>query len=326
MLGKVKNDKNTFPDQEKADTKQEVIPATEETKIWGVSSEACTKKIAEKSVQWCEDWNWALFKDGREVCIADKAVLEKYGYEPGDMITLDLGRYKQTLSGVYLEREEMSTENITIVGVMERSDTLAEAQPPELLIPLSYAKQLFEKNDKTYFASALAFTVKDPMELNALKQDLKDAGMKTVVTAAKDSYAGSAIRFDDAVFIETAGNLDRTLNLLKGYLPFLFLIVLLTGYVVPHLLLQGRREEYAVMRALGTSKKRCILLFFSEHILLAAFGGGLGSIAGVAAGAAKIRHAGLIWGIFLVCYLLGAAAAMWMFGRISIAAVLARRD
>ncbi len=326
LLGKVKNDKNTFPDQEKADTKQEVIPATEETKIWGVSSEACTKKIAEKSVQWCEDWNWALFKDGREVCIADKAFLEKYGYEPGDMITLDLGRYKQTLSGVYLEREEMSTENITIVGVMERSDTLAEAQPPELLIPLFYAKQLFEKNDKTYFASALSFTVKDPMELNALKQDLKDAGMKTVVTAAKDSYAGSAIRFDDAVFIETAGNLDRTLNLLKGYLPFLFLIVLLTGYVVPHLLLQGRREEYAVMRALGTSKKRCILLFFSEHILLAAFGGGLGSIAGVAAGAAKIRHAGLIWGIFLVCYLLGAAAAMWMFGRISIAAVLARRD
>ena len=47
LLGKVKNDKNTFPDQEKADTKQEVIPATEETKIWGVSSEACTKKIAE---------------------------------------------------------------------------------------------------------------------------------------------------------------------------------------------------------------------------------------------------------------------------------------
>ena len=39
----------------------------------------------------------------------------------------------------------MSTENITIVGVMERSDTLAEAQPPELLIPLFYAKQLFEK-------------------------------------------------------------------------------------------------------------------------------------------------------------------------------------
>ena len=51
------------------------------------------------------------------------------------------------------------------------------------------------------------------------------------------------IRFDDAVFIETAGNLDRTLNLLKGYLPFLFLIVLLTGYVVPHLLLQGRKRR-----------------------------------------------------------------------------------
>ena len=106
----------------------------------------------------------------------------------------------------------------------------------------------------------------------------------------------------------------------------MFLIVLLTGYVVPHLLLQGRREEYAVMRALGTSKKRCILLSFSEHILLAAFGGGLGSIAGVAAGAVKIRHAGLIWGIFLVCYLLGAAAAGADVWTDQLAAVLARRD
>lgn len=326
LLGKVKNDKNGFENLKENDKMDEVIPATEETKIWGISSEACIKKFSEKPVQWSEDWNWDLFKKETEVCIVDKTFLEKYGYEMGDQITLEMGRYKQTLSGVYLEREEMSTEKMTIVGLTERSDILTDAQPPEVWIPLSYAKQLFEKNEKTYFASALSFTVKDPMELNTFKQKLKDAGMKTVVTAAQDSYAGSAIRFDDAVFIETVGNLERTLNLLKGYLPFLFMIVLLTGYVVPHLLLQGRREEYAVMRALGTSKKRCILLLFSEHILLAALGGGLGAAAGIAADAAEVWTAGLIWASYLICYLLGAAAAMWMFGRISVAAVLSCRD
>lgn len=327
LLGKVKSDKNNSKFLlESAEEKQGVIPATEETKIWGIGSEPCIKKAAGKLVQWGTDWNWECFKEGTEVCIADKAFLEKYGYKVGDMITLELGRYKQTLSGVYLEREEMSTEKMMVVGVTERADTLTETQMPDLLIPLSYAKQLFEKNDKTYFASAFSFMVKDPMELNALKEDLKEAGIKTVVTTAQDSYAGSAIRFDDAVFIETAGNLERTLHLLKSYLPFLFLIVLVTGYVVPHLLLQGRREEYAVMRALGTSKNRCIALFFAEHLLLAAFGGGIGILAGIVTGAAEVWAAGLIGGIFLACYLLGAAAAMWMFGRISIAAVLARRD
>ena len=74
------------------------------------------------------------------------------------------------------------------------------------------------------------------------------------------------------------------------------LIVVLSGYIVPHLLLQGRKGEYAIMRALGTSKRRCTLVFFAEHMLLAACGGAVGT--------------------------LGAAAALWMFGRMSIAAVL----
>lgn len=87
----------------------------------------------------------------------------------------------------------------------------------------------------------------------------------------------------------------------------------------------GRKGEYAIMRALGTSKRRCTLVFFMEHMLLAAFGGVAGVVIGAVFGTADILTAWIVWAVFLCCYTLGAAAAMWMFGRISVAAVLTQR-
>ena len=112
-----------------------------------------------------------------------------------------------------------------------------------------------------------------------MKRDLREPRLTPVVPGSSENYAGSALRMEDDVFIQAARGLEKSISLLEGFMPFVLLIVVLSGYIVPHLLLQGRKGEYAIMRALGA-------------------------------------------GIFLCCYTLGAGAAMWMFGRISIAAVL----
>ena len=80
------------------------------------------------------------------------------------------------------------------------------------------------------------------------------------------------------------------------------------------------------MRALGTGKRFCSLIFYMEHMLPAMAGALLGAAAGVLAGALGIAEAIPVWGIYLLFYMAGAAAAMWRFGRFSIAAVLAHRD
>nr|WP_302136201.1 MerR family transcriptional regulator [uncultured Schaedlerella sp.] len=297
------------------------IPQADEFRILGINDLGSVYEDCEQDLAWADGWSWESFQKSRDVCIAGTAFLEGHGLEPGDHLSCSLEHYIRAEIGLGLEREELKPLEMEIVGAIEDSEA-GESMAAEVMLPIGAVRQLYEENDKVYFASSLRFTVKDPMKLNELKQDLREPGLTPVVPGSPENYAGSALRMEDDVFIQAALGLEKSISLLEGFLPFVLLIVVLSGYIVPHLLLQGRKGEYAIMRALGTSKRRATLVFFAEHMLLAACGGAAGAVIGAMFGTADILTAWMVWGIFLCCYTLGAAAALWMFGRMSIAAVL----
>ena len=298
---------------------------TDEFQILGVNCPEITEDYTEEEIHWADGWDWERFLEGEPVCIAGNTFLEQQDLEPGDEAMFALEHYQPLPVGTGLERSSLRPEKMEIVGVMDVPEDSA-AQAPQIVVPVDRVKQIYKENGKVYFASSLAFTVTDPTELNSLKQDLVRAGLSSVVPELTDSYIGSALRMEDDVFIQAYTGLEKNISLLEAFLPFILLVVLLAGYLVPHLLLQGRRGEYAIMRALGTSKKRCTVLFFTEHMLLAMAGGAVGACLAAIFGAAGVRAAAAVWGLFLLCHALGAAAAMWMFGKMSVAAVLSRRD
>lgn len=296
----------------------------DEFRLLGVNSPDSIYENSEKDFIWADGWNWEKFQESTNVCLVGNTFLRNRNLEIGGHLACSLERYIQARIGLGVERESLKPLEMEIVGVAD--DTKAgESMEAEVFLPLADVKQIYEENDKVYFASSLMFTVKDPMELNGLKQELKETGLTPVVPGSVENYAGSALRMDDDVFIQAAAGLEKSVSLLEGFLPFVLLIIVLAGYIVPHLLLQGRKSEYAIMRALGTGKKRCAMVFFAEHMLLAAAGGAVGAILGVSFGTADLLTAGTVWLVFLCCYTLGAAAAMWMFGRISVAAVLTQQ-
>lgn len=297
------------------------IPQADEFRILGINDLGSVYEDCEQDLAWADGWSWESFQKSRDVCIAGTAFLEGHGLEPGDHLSCSLEHYIRAEIGLGLEREELEPLEMEIVGAIEDSEA-GESMAAEVMLPIGAVRQLYEENDKVYFASSLRFTVKDPMKLNELKQDLREPGLTPVVPGSPENYAGSALRMEDDVFIQAALGLEKSISLLEGFLPFVLLIVVLSGYIVPHLLLQGRKGEYAIMRALGTSKRRATLVFFAEHMLLAACGGAAGAVIGAMFGTADILTAWMVWGIFLCCYTLGAAAVLWMFGRMSIAAVL----
>lgn len=298
---------------------------TDEFQILGVNCPELTEDYTEEEIHWANGWDWERFLEGEPVCIAENTFLEQQNLGLGDEATFALEHYQPLPVGTGLERSSLRPEKMEIVGVMDVLEDRA-AQIPQIVMPVDRVKQIYKENGKVYFASSLAFTVTDPTDLNALKQDLVKAGLSSVVPELTDSYIGSALRMEDDVFIQAYIGLEKNISLLEAFLPFILLVVLLAGYLVPHLLLQGRRGEYAIMRALGTSKKRCTVLFFTEHMLLAMAGGGIGACLAAVFGTAGIQVAVAVWGLFLLCHALGAAAAMWMFGKMSVAAVLSRRD
>ena len=52
----------------------------------------------------------------------------------------------------------------------------------------------------------------------------------------------------------------------------------------------------------------------------------IGAAAGMISGAVDPVSGVIVWGLYLIFYMMGAGAAMWRFGRFSIAAVLSHRD
>lgn len=297
------------------------IPWEDEFQILGINDLESVYEDCEKDLTWADGWNWEKFQESSDVCIAGTTFLQGHNLETGDRLSCSLEHYIRAAIGLGLEREGLKPLEMEIVGVIDDTEA-EESMAAEVMLPLGAVRQIYEENDKVYFASSLRFTVKEPMKLNELKQDLREPGLTSVVPGSNENYAGSALRMEDDVFIQASLGLEKSISLLEGFLPFVLLIVVLSGYIVPHLLLQGRKGEYAIMRALGTSKRRCTLVFFAEHMLLAACGGAVGTAIGAIFGTADILTAWMVWGIFLCCYTLGAAAALWMFGRMSIAAVL----
>lgn len=302
----------------------EAVQRQDEFRILGVNSPESIYEDSEKDFIWTDGWNWEKFQESANVCIAGKTFLQNQDLEAGEHLACSLERYIQAQIGLGVEREPLKPLEMEIVGVVDDTKD-GGTMEADVILPLENVKQIYEENDKVYFASSLMFTVKDPMELNGLKQELKKTGLTPVVPGSVENFAGSALRMEDDVFIQAATGLEKSVSLLEGFLPFVLLIVVLAGYIVPHLLLQGRKSEYAIMRALGTGKKRCTMIFFAEHMLLAAAGGAAGAVSGAVFGTADLLTAGMVWFVFLCCYTVGAAAAMWMFGRISIAAVLTQR-
>ena len=294
-----------------------------EVQVVGVNCPDLVQEYSEEEINWAKGWNWDRFLGSEHVCITGKTFLEMQDADKGSSISLSLEHYQPADIGVGLKRLALGCEDAEIVGTL--NDT-ADAATPGIILPLDAVKQLYQENGETYFASSLSFTVKDPMNLNALKQDLKEEGLSSVVPELTDTYMGSAVRIEDDVFIQAAIGMEKNISLLEAFLPFLLMIVILAGYLVPHLLLQGRRSEYAIMRALGTGRKRCTVIFFAEHILLAMAGGAAGAAIGIVFGTAGAVTAAVVWILFLIFYMLGSAAAMWMFGKMSIAAVLSHRD
>lgn len=325
LTGNIAVDDPDSRDVDSGESDGEDAGETEEISLTGVNRTECLEGMQSEDITWEDGMDWEAFQKSGDTCLVSETFAEESGLAIGDTVRFDLVRYSQGLAGVTLTREELLPETFRVEGIYKEAAG-RDGGNPEVLLPLDAVKGIYEKNDKVYFASALSFELTDPMMLNEAKKALSDAGLKEIIYGSPNSYVGIGVKLTDSVFIRSMESADRSLTLLESFLPFIFLIVAAAGYIIPSLLFQNRREEYAVMRALGTGSRFCSLLLYAEHILPAAAGSLAGAAAGMAAGAVDAGDAFLVWGAYLAVYMLGAAAAMWRFGRFSIAAVLSHRD
>lgn len=269
----------------------------------------------------------SVLETAQKVCILDASLMEGRGLHLGDDVMLTLFYYRYAIERSEIFIEPLTTDTYKIVGSMQIEDYQGNWVPPEVIFPLDYMRETYHSQGIEFFADSGSFVVKDPFQLNALKAQMYDeVKFLSVITRAKNRTDGNALTIMDEAFIRSAETLSRNLALLRGMLPFLAVIVIFIGYLCSYLSLQSRREEYALMRSLGTGRGRSFFLLLGETALVEA----AACLAGSLAAALFLRtDAGVLalsGEMFFLAFLSGAAMAVLSLHRLSVMEMLTKKD
>lgn len=291
----------------------------------GMNAPAEAFGLGREQITFLEGVDESVLETPQKVCLMEEALMEERDLRLGDDVMLTTYYYRCALEGSEIFIEPLLTDTYRIVGSMRIGDYLGEWMPPEVILPLDCVREAYHSQGIDFFADSGSFMVKDPFQLNALKEQMYDeVKFLPVITRAQFRYDGNALTIMDEAFIRSAEALTENLALLKGMLPFVVAVIAFIGYLCSYLSLQSRQEEYALMRSLGAGRGRSFFLLFGETALVAAIAcvtGSLGafSLFGTAAGVLALSGV-----LFFLTFLLGTAAALCSLHRLSVVQVLTR--
>ena len=104
------------------------------------------------------------------------------------------------------------------------------------------------------YISALTFKIPDPRALGAVKDALEKRAFGTKMT----NDIRLCVVIEDAQFSETLSSIARRSKYLEILYPILLALVCILGLVTGFLAAYSRREDIALMRGLGTHKRRIL--------------------------------------------------------------------
>ena len=291
----------------------------------GMNAPEGVSGMKREEITYLEGVDESVLETTEKVCILDEALMEEKGLHFGDDVMLTIFYYRYATEGSEVYIEPLVTDTYKIVGSMQIGEYKGNWVPPDVILPLDYMREAYRSQGIAFFADSGSFTVKDPFELNALKAQMHDeVKFLSVITRAKHRTDGNALTIMDEAFIRSAETLSKNLALLRGMLPFLVAIVIFIGYLCSYLSLQSRREEYALLRSLGTGRGRSFFLLFGETALVEAAACILGSVLAAVFLRPAVSVLVLSGAMFLIAFLAGAAMAILALHRLSVMEMLTK--
>ena len=307
-------------EQQKLIAFQNLLASFEEEDSGGVSGsmKACSSFSAEdelvrirEDIRWLEGYDESCLEGDERICI----ISDKWGYAPGDTIPL-LARVpvsKTQLEGIF---------HLKIAGTYPGKITkFAAVMPLKTMEDLTVAATAVHKQAGNPYAwnfglNEVYFTVRDNQQLDQIKAAITESGLR--------SNKLVRVRIDDRILKETVGPIESNLAQLEGSYLFFFVMIAAIGFLLSFLLARGRKPEYAVMRMLGESRLQVTLKALLEQFVLCLGGVLLGAAAVGIIGQEGFRPG--ICAAILLCYTLGAAAAVTLTVRVNVMDILRDKE
>lgn len=307
-------------EQQKLIAFQNLLASFEEEDSGGVSGsmKACSSFSAEdelvrirEDIRWLEGYDESCLEGDERICI----ISDKWGYAPGDTIPL-LARVpvsKTQLEGIF---------HLKVAGTYPGKITkFAAVMPLKTMEDLTVAATAVRKQAGNPYAwnfglNAVYFTVRDNQQLDQIKAAITESGLR--------SNKLVRVRIDDRILKETVGPIESNLAQLEGSYLFFFVMIAAIGFLLSFLLARGRKPEYAVMRMLGESRLQITLKALLEQFVLCLGGVLLGAAAVGIIGQEGFRPG--VCAAILLCYTVGAAAAVMLTVRVNVMDILRDKE
>lgn len=293
----------------------------------GCNTLAAFTAFSTKDVTYIEGYDESFFKREEASCILRDTFLEKHKLNLGDKLNLVVYAPEyDSAGGQTFTYKKLGVVSLRVVGSYYAKDSLASDELPDVISPLNYVVSIYEGTDVNCYGSSGRFTLKEPLKINEFKRKMQEIGFKSVDMQAGFSRLGEALTMNDETLIQSATQLTESLTLLKSFAPLIFIIIVAIGFITSYLLMQSRQNEFAIMRSLGMSKKRCFRIIFLENIILVLSGSIFGAVISAFIVNIKVMMMGLILVSFVIFYMMGTAIALFLLNRFSVMAILSKTD
>ena len=131
----------------------------------------------------------------------------------------------------------------------------------------------------------------------------------------RPSLMGTALYVQDGIFITMASRLKTAIRILTAFLVPMGILVFIVGYVISHLLANGRVKEFALFRSLGVGAPRAVWAFWCEQLVLVLIGNVIGCLAALLVGSQGIREILTVCGAAFGGYMLGTTVALALLAK-----------
>jgi ABC-type lipoprotein release transport system permease subunit len=171
--------------------------------------------------------------------------------------------------------------------------------------------------------NSTTFSILDSRTLVGFKDYLVDYGYSQVHNISK---VREFIVLKDAAFNNAVASVKQQLRYIDILYPWLYVLVGIIAIVVSYLLVISRKQEFAIMRGLGSTRVGTFSSFFFEQIVLCLFGTALGlAIWRFVWDSPTELHMMLTAG-FIGCYVIGGSVSIMIMNHTHVLGILLDKD
>lgn len=269
----------------------------------------CFKYNGVPVITWMEGMDADKFLNNEPIgemqeygCLVPDYYLEKYGLALGDLIALAVP---------YSDDFDFTANVVCVAG----SYSDKNLQAPIFMTPEAYEASIVDAvyikgpPNTSYIGekwSSAGAELKNTHQLSELKDYLETC----YDPVGKAGMHRRWLLIDDKALYDTIDNLTRYIEYMNLLYPVIIVLLIAVAFIVSNLLLRNRLREMAMLRSMGCSNVRVFFSIFLEYLLLSCAGVAVGitiSIIVTDAGEGNVIRNTVA---LLLCYYLGAFAAI----------------